>query len=115
METPKIILAGKEWLIPKMAVKQNRVIVPLIINIIPIFNEWAKDKQGTYPKISDRYSELLDITYYALTRGYPELKREEFENMEITFPEVIGAYITIAEQTGIFAKAGTTGEATPSP
>lgn len=113
MADPEITLGGKQWKIPKMAVKQNRIIVPLIINIIPIFNEWSKDNKGSYPKISEHYSELLKITYVALTRATPDLTEQQFEDLEITFPEIIAAYITIAEQTGIFAKAGATGEASP--
>ena len=106
----KITLGGKEWTIPPLAIKQNRIIDPLIMSLIPFFTNVSDGKSMTGLAQAE-YDALLTITYTALTRGEPSLKREEFEELQISLPELVEAFSVIAQQTGIFVKGESAGEA----
>lgn len=103
-----ISVGGKDFDIPQLAVRQNRIIDPLIINLIPILSAWTKDKNLNIG--SKEYDDLLTIAFTAITKAKPDFKKEEFEELHITLPELITAFSTIAQQTGIFTR-GTPGEA----
>jgi hypothetical protein len=106
----EIKLAGRTFDIPALAVKQNRVIDPAIISLLPIFANWTTDKNSIGKIGSEQYEALLTIAYTAITRALPQFKKEEFDELPITLPELIFAFTTIAQQTGVFAR-GVPGEA----
>ena len=106
----EISLGGRKFDIPALAVKQNRIIDPLIISLLPIFSTWSTDKTSIGKIGSEQYEALLTIAYTAITRALPAFKKEEFEDLPITLPELIFAFTTIAQQTGVFAR-GAPGEA----
>lgn len=109
----QVRLAGKAWRIPMLAARQNRIIDPLILGLLPVFAQWQDDKSGALAKLGNQqYEALLEIAYVALTRAAPELTREQFMDMPVTLPELIEAFSVIAQQTGVFQKTGE-GEMTP--
>lgn len=109
----QVMLAGKTWRIPMLAARQNRIIDPLILGLLPVFAQWQDDKSGALAKLGhQQYEALLEIAYVALTRDTPELTREQFMDMPVTLPELIEAFSVIAQQTGVFQKIGQ-GEMTP--
>lgn len=109
----QVRLAGKAWRIPMLAARQNRIIDPLILGLLPVFAQWQDDKSGALAKLGNQqYEALLEIAYVALTRDTPELTREQFMDMPVTLPELIEAFSVIAQQTGVFQKTGE-GEMTP--
>ena len=105
-----ITLGGRSFEIPPLAVKQNRIIDPLIISLLPVFSNWSTDKASISKIEQKQYDDLLTIAYTAITRALPSFKKEEFEELPVTLPELIFAFTTIAQQTGVFAR-GTPGEA----
>ena len=106
----EIKLGGQTFDIPALAVKQNRVIDPIIIQLLPIFANWATDKTSISRIGQEQYDGLLTIAFTAITRAKPDFKRAEFEELPITLPELIFAFTTIAQQTGVFQR-GVPGEA----
>ena len=108
MLDPAITLGGKEWPIPQLAVKQNRIIDPLLIRIIPSV---GGDRSGLLGRLAPHYDALLEICYTALTRGNPELTRQQFDDLPVTLVEMMNAFNIIAQQTGIFVKEPPSGEA----
>lgn len=100
---PAVTLGGKTWKIPPLAVRQNKLIDPLLLDLIQTFAQWQTDKIGAMASLSrEKYESLLTACFIACTRAEPELKRQQFEDLPITLPEMIAAYPVIAQQTGLF-------------
>lgn len=101
MGTPTMKLAGKEWPVPPLAIKQLRIIVPAST----VIGELRKG-QGVSKTQMDA---ILNVVHTALTRAHPGFPVDEFEEMDITLPELMEAVPTILEATGMRreAKEGT--------
>jgi hypothetical protein len=87
MYEPRIVLAGREWRVPLLAPRQNRIVVPALMGL------------GTCAE--EQYERLLDIAHAALTRAHPEIVRTDFEDWPIATDELIAALPVIAKQTGL--------------
>lgn len=102
-DVPKIRLGGRQWAVPLLAARQNKLIDPLILRLLPLFSTWRQDPEAALAQIGqEQYDALLDIAYYALLRAYPTLSRDEFLECPVTLAELIAAFSTIAQQTGLF-------------
>src|SRR5215469_16216778 len=111
---PMICLAGREWPVPRLAPKQNRIIVPLLLRLIPRILKAreeafaARENDLAYlGRFIDEatYDELATAAFAALTRAHPDLKRTEFDDMAIETLELLGAVSTIARQAGLLRPA----------
>lgn len=110
-DSPVIRLGGRSWEVPMLSARQNRVIDPLILKLLPVFSGWQQDGATAIGNISaGHYEALQEIAYQAIGRAAPGLTREAFLDLPVTLPELVAAFPVIAEQTGIFAR-GTPGEA----
>lgn len=98
-----ITLAGKEWPLPPMTGHQNRIIIPLIAKIGRL-----DAREITTAQIDDVYT----VIHTALTRAHPEMTREEFLSMEVSFAEVVTAMPVITKLT-LAAPEDTSGAAGP--
>lgn len=109
-DVPTVKLAEKEWPIPVLSIRQNRIVVPAVLAFMPIIArimkaiasqnenpEWYSDIKLTTPEF-DLMSEAI---YVSLTKGTPGLARNEFDNMEVTMEEMFAALPMVAKQTGI--------------
>lgn len=107
---PLVVLGGKKWPVPMLTARQNRVVDPLILQLIPVFEAWQGDKNSALTKLNAaNYEALQDIAYNAIISCAPSVTKETFLDLPITLPELISAFTVIAEQTGIFAR-GEAGE-----
>jgi len=107
-----VTLGGRQWRVPPLSARQNKIIDPLILGLLPIFSEWQNDRAGALAKLgAKQYDGLLDIAFVALSRSQPDLTREQFLDLPITLPELIAAFSVIAQQTGVFQKERTGDEA----
>ncbi len=98
-------LAQKDWAVPMLSVRQNKVIDPIILSMLPVFAEWNNDKFAALQKIgADHYDRLLEMTFHAIHKASPTLSRDEYQDFSITLPELIAAFPIIAQQTGIFSR-----------
>jgi hypothetical protein len=110
MDNPVIVLAGKSWPAPPLAPRQNRVVVPALLKLIPRIIE-ARDEARAAQEADvawlarfvdePTYDQLATIAYTALTRANPEMKRSEFDDMPIDVFELVGAVFVIARQAGL--------------
>ncbi len=101
-----ITLGGKMWQVPVLTARQNKVIDPLILGLLPIFSEWQHDKAAALSRLgSEQYDSLLEIAFVAIRRAHPDLTHEKFLDLPVTLPELITAFSAIAQQTGVFQKA----------
>jgi hypothetical protein len=110
-DAPKVSLGGQTWPIPQLAAKQNRIIDPLILSLLPVFNEWQTNKAQALSMLGGpQYEALQEIAYQAIRRARPEVTREQFLELPVALPELVAAFPVIARQTGVFQR-GEPGEA----
>jgi hypothetical protein len=83
---PTIVIAGQKWPVPLLAPRQNRIVMPALMQL------------GTNPE--ENYEILLEIAFVALTRAHPGILREAFEEWPIPCYELRDALPVIAKQTG---------------
>lgn len=103
---PSVALGGQRWPVPTLAARQNRVIDPLILSLLPVFSAWQADKTLSLSKLGAvQYEALLEIAFQAIRRAHPELTREQFLDLPVTLPELVAAFPVIARQTGVFERA----------
>ena len=104
--SPTITLGGKQWVIPLLAARQNRIIDPLILKLMPIFAEMSKDQfTGLGLVTEESYRHFQEICFVAITRNDPTVTRDMFLDLPVTLTEMVSAFPIIAGQTGIFKKA----------
>lgn len=119
-----VTLAGKEWPIPRLGTRQNRIVVGgcmrLFKRLMPVLKMLeqldADKRQGTESVpletlistldiSTEDYDLLGDVTYTALTRAHPLLQREQFLDLDITLMELLMALPIIAQASGFLKKA----------
>lgn len=112
--TMKIILGGNDFRVPLLVARENRIIDPIILKLLPVFAQWQEDRAGALAKIgAEEYNALHEITFVAIGREHKELKKEQFLDLPITLSELIAAFNVIAQQTGIFQKSTEGGATVP--
>jgi hypothetical protein len=113
-DVPKVRLAGRDWEIPLLAIKQLRVAIPAIFKIMPVFARVSviqkeEDKDPFwFSKVAlstEDFDAIADATYAALTRATPGLARTEFDNLPISIEELLNALPVIVRQTGMIKPA----------
>jgi hypothetical protein len=87
---PVIIIAGREWRIPLLAPRQNRIVLPGLLAL------------GDGP--AEQYRKLCDLVHAALTRAYPQVSPGEFEDWPVATCEMVDALPVIARQTGFLER-----------
>ena len=92
-EGAPVALAGRTWVMADLAPRQFRKVIPAVIGLAAVKAPEDLDETGI-----DR---LLDALYYALTRNYPDLTREEFLDLPIRLAELVAALPVLAKAAGI--------------
>ena len=107
LQEQEVVLGGRTWLVPALTARQNKVIDPLIIRLLPVFSGWQQDRIAALAKLgSEEYEMLQEIAFQAINSQTAGLTREAFLELPVTLPELVAAFAIIAEQTGIFARGG---------
>ncbi len=104
-------LAGQEWPVPKLAPRQNRIVVPALFQLIPKILRARADadaagEKGSYATLTryldtESYDALAGLVFAALTRAHPQLARDDFDDMAIDTFELVAAVPTIARAAGL--------------
>lgn len=96
---PRIAIDGVEWPVPKLAIAQNVVIVPLIPKIMPALP--SKEQPDIDRLTQEILGDMTGMAFEALRRGHPDLTRAEFDQMPLGIAELVDAMNVIALQTGL--------------
>jgi hypothetical protein len=88
-----VTLAGRNWVMADLAPRQLRKVIPAVIALAAIRAPEDLDE--------GKIDRLLDALYYALTRNYPELGREEFLDLPIKLVELFAALPALAAAAGV--------------
>lgn len=113
-EAAVISLAGKEWFIPLLAVRQNRLIIPRLIKVLPLI-EAAKDPatNAFIDVFSESTMDLMNaIVHAALTRAY-DISFDEFLDLPINPHDLMKAIPSIVKQTRFFSEGEGVQQAAP--
>jgi hypothetical protein len=101
MTDPVISLGGKEFPVPLLAPRQQRIVIPAIMRLRTM---------NAAAITQEQYDDLCEISLSAAQRGTPSLKRDEFLDMPIQVNELLSALPVIAKQTGLLKESPNTGE-----
>ena len=107
MNNPTITLAGVDYQIPKLAIKQNRHIEPLAIKHSEYFVGVIQNK-GQVRLLNLTPEQALDFTtiiYWAITRAKPEMTLAQFEDLPISMREIMVALPVCLQQSGLYRVA----------
>ena len=96
---PVITIAGVQLFVPELALRQNRRVVPALIELLPRLD---RIKANPTSISEDDYDGFLNVIHIALTRAYPGLTLDELLDEKVSIVEIIGAIQVIAKQTGLF-------------
>lgn len=123
---PKVLLAGREWAIPQLAILQASKVVPALMDLLPLIGKiqsaievsadgtvTTKDEAAMLRAMAsiteETYATIVKAVFWSLKRGYPQLGQPEFDNMPVTLPELLNSLSVIMRQTG-FIKPKASGE-----
>jgi hypothetical protein len=108
---PTVTLAGLTWPIPKLAIKQNEIILPILLRRAPQLAALAAGQGGM---TTEFVHDCSTIVYWGLTRGHKGFTREEFDDMPIEVTEVLNAVTVVGQQTGLLKAREATGPLVPA-
>lgn len=106
-EIPTIRLAGRDWPVPTLAPRQNRIVVPALFDLVPKIRRACNESGfAGFARHFDTaaFDALSEIAFLALTRAHPEMSRAEFDDMPIDTLELLAAVRIIARQAGLFRR-----------
>jgi len=119
--SPAIKLGGADFRIPRLAFKQNRVVVGNLKKIMPLIatvqgmagaakvaitagGEIDQSWFLNFPIDAETMDILAEVTYAAVTRAHPEMSRAQFDDLPIGVDELLMALPVIITQSFAFAK-----------
>jgi hypothetical protein len=113
---PVITLGGRAWPMPKLAPRQNRIVVPALLDLVPKILAARDDadkagEKGGFATLAryldtESYDALAGLVFAALTRAHPDLTRDAFDNMAIDTFELVAAVVPIARAAGLIRTDG---------
>lgn len=122
-DAPTIRVAGRDWPVPELAVKQLRIVIPALLKLNPLMirmQEVAGEalKAVDAAKLENRelsardlrwidrialstedFDLLCDVVFLGITRGTPGFSRAEFDNMPVSTEDLLSALPVVAEQS----------------
>lgn len=113
-DTPSVTLAGKQWPMPELVIRQNRKVRRPLIEMNDRIRLANKDGAVFAELPEEDWDRLIVVPiYYGLTRAHPTLKLEEFLDWPATDEELVNAWFVLRDQSGVFLKPkdGAPGEA----
>jgi hypothetical protein len=96
---PVVTLAGREWFVPTLALRQSRTVLPALMRVLPVLAELPSNEALLS---EDSFESIIDVVHVGLTRAYPTLTREDFLDLPISTVELIGAVAPVMRQTRYF-------------
>ncbi|MEI6730855.1 MAG: hypothetical protein WCL30_06300 [Pseudomonadota bacterium] len=105
-ENPIIKIAGKDYSIPLMAVKQNRIIEYRVFKNLKLINGLNSQNSDAFDNLTqETIDDLYEIVFVGLTRADVNMTRATFDNLNTGITEIFKAIPVIMQQSGLFAKA----------
>jgi hypothetical protein len=108
---PVVALGGREFFVPMLALRQARIVVPGLLNLMPRLNAiqeriGAGDPLAASLLAQEDVELMIDVVHCGLTRAYPTFLRDDLLDLEAGFVDLVAALGVMAKQSGLFAPAG---------
>ena len=94
-----IKLGSREFVIPELAIRQRRVVVPLGIKLRPVMQR-IKEQQSIDSLTTEEYTDIQEVVYQGITRGEPKLEREAFLGFCFDEVDLIHSFGVVISQAG---------------
>lgn len=98
-EVARITLGGVQWPVPKLAIKQLKIIMPLLLPFMS-----AERSLNALMFTAKDIDDLATIAHAALSRGHA-ITREEVEDLAASPYDLLGMLLVVAQQTGMMKPA----------
>ena len=103
---PVVVLAGREWFVPVLAMRQVRVVVPGLMRLMPVLQDLQSGEASAMARLSeDNFDNIVAVVHAALTRAYPELTHEAFLDLPISTPELVAALGVVTRRPASSSRA----------
>lgn len=116
MDNPVVTLAGKQYPVPPLVPKQQRVVIPVLMKIAASFRK-SEGRFDLSLVTTEFYDDILGCVYWgAVWPNDKQAPRSVMDEMPTSLNELMAAINVIREQTGLFrpaAEAATPGESQP--
>jgi hypothetical protein len=97
-----VTLAGREWFVPLLAMRQARIVVPALMALLPSLEAIRRNQLAALSQ--ENFDLMLRAVHGSLTRAYPDLRFDDFLDLMITSEELVVAVQTVFVQAGLFKK-----------
>jgi hypothetical protein len=114
-ELPKVSLAGREFPIPLLGPRQNRLVlsvgVSLFKRMAPLRMLVAEAQRtgikpdenalaAAFEMNEQDHIQLENVVYAGLTKAHPDMRKDDFLDAPIATSELMAAFFTIMQQSG---------------
>lgn len=99
---PRITLGEIEWPVPKLSLGQNEVVVPMLAKHFADAGEKTDGNAILRSLTGESIHFLATVSFIALQRGHADITRDEFDDMPISYMDLVAAALVIAQQSGMF-------------
>lgn len=97
---PRVRLAGCEWPIPPLAIRQNKHVLPLVLKWeLALRGAATHDERAALVLAPERVEDFQRIVFWGLDRGHRTLTIEEFEEWPMSLGELFDAAMVVVAQT----------------
>jgi hypothetical protein len=102
--TPKVLLGGKSWPVPELAIRQLRAVRRPLIDLTEAIAETEDASTGDrVMRLSTaQYEAMCEVVYQGLTRAHPQLTRDEFLDLACGDAEIFLAFLVVRRQSGVY-------------
>jgi hypothetical protein len=103
---PSIRLAGQDYPVKPLVVKQLRVVLPALMRL----------RSARLDSITqEQFDDLVEIAFQAVSSSQPQLTRDAFTDLPVRAMELMAAIPVVATQSGMVGEESPPGEAAAGP
>ena len=111
-----ITLEGKDYPVTKLAIRQNRIVVPLCYNLIRelgpmmvlvehhrVTNEpWTEAEINQLALTTAQIDQLIDLNLACIWREHPNFSKDQFLDMQISTRDLMAGFAVALKQSDLF-------------
>jgi hypothetical protein len=96
-----IVLAGQKYSVAPLSLRVNREVYPICRRLSNAgLIDRAVASQGSLDCTPEEMGDLSDLVFLVIAAGGDTIERDKFDDLPITPPELLEAFIQIRYQTG---------------
>lgn len=102
--TPAIMIDGQLWPVPRLAPRQLREIWADVNELTAALDGVGTDGFGerVLRLSNEQFAKIQNVVFWGLRRAHPDMKEDEFLDMQASPPDLVSAFLVVRAQTGMF-------------